>query len=43
MLPVDREAERRALAELALDPNRAFVGFNDALHARQTDALVKRI
>src|SRR4029078_9836749 len=39
VLPIDGEAKRRALADLALDPDRALVRLDDALHARQADAL----
>src|SRR5262249_50847982 len=38
-LPVDREAEGAALADLTLDPNRPVVRLHNALHAREPHAL----
>src|SRR5438105_5061156 len=43
VLAVDRKAERAALARLALDPDGAAVGLDDALHARQPHALAGHV
>src|SRR4051812_37873657 len=43
VLAVDREAERAALAHFALHPYRAAVRLDDALNARQPDALARHV
>src|SRR4051812_15321465 len=43
ILTVEREAERAALAQLALHPDCAVVGLDNALHARQPDALPRHV
>src|SRR5262249_36940628 len=43
VLSIDREPERAPLAHFALDPDRAAVRFNDALHARQPSALARDV
>src|SRR5687767_12207203 len=42
-LPVDREPEGAPLAQLTFDPDRAVIGLDNALHARQTDALARDV
>ena len=42
-MAVDGEPERAARARSALDPDRAVVGLDDALDARQPDALARKV
>src|SRR6476646_3853794 len=41
--PVDREAKRASRSQCALQPDRSFVGLDDALHARQAHALALHV
>src|SRR4029078_13532134 len=43
ILPIERETEGAALVHFTLYPNRAVIGLDNALHARQSHALAGHI